>query len=124
MARKTKPEVVQVGGFYWRLDHPASEPDRERWLVELGGISVAVTYYQPDDKRGGYFSGWRVFSGAPLKEEYLSRDDAMRGAHKQIRIEVNAKRDYVQRMVEDTRAVVKKCEEAGLDLTPPGPVAM
>lgn len=83
--RRKKPESVTVAGFTWTLSPPASDPERERWTLEVPGVMLHVTDYGSDDPRaadGGYFKGWRVVCGGPRKEEYGSRDEAMEGAVK------------------------------------------
>lgn len=72
-----------MAGFQWVLNPPASDPERERWTLEVPGVMLHVTDYGDEDPRGadgGYFKGWRVVSGGPRREEYASRDEAMEGA--------------------------------------------
>jgi hypothetical protein len=125
--RRKAGEQVEIGGFIWFRRPPLSDPARERWMVGVSGVSVCVSDYGPDDPRGGYFKGWRVVAGAPLKDEYASRDEAMRAAREVIRNEVltcmayarevvEKKHTFAQDVAERTRSAMRTCEAAGLEL--------
>lgn len=105
-----------MGGFTWFSQPPLADPARERWLVNVAAIHVGVSDYGQDDPRGGYFQGWRVVSGAPLKEEYPTRDDAMMAARETIKNEVLQQMTYAKRVTDNVRAAMKTCEAAGLEL--------
>lgn len=113
---KRKPESIQIGGFTWFSQPPLSDPARERWMVEVADIHVCVSDYGPDDPRGGYFKGWRVVCGAPAKEEYASRDEAMLAARDTIKNEVLHRMTYARQTADRVRSAMKACEVAGLEL--------
>jgi hypothetical protein len=113
---KRKPESIQVGGFTWFSQPPLSDPARERWMLHIAAIHVCVSDYGPDDPRGGYFSGWRIVAGAPLKEEFPTRDAAMMAARDTIKNEVLGQMKYASEVAERTRAAMKTCEAAGIEL--------
>lgn len=125
--RKRPPEQVTVGGFVWFSQPPLSDPARERWMVNVPGIHVCVSDYGQDDPRGGYFAGWRIVCGAPTKDEFATRDEAMEGARGTIRNEVlfcmayarevtERKTSFAEQVRERTRRAMKVCEAAGLEL--------
>lgn len=113
---KRKPESIQVGGFTWFSQPPLSDPARERWVLHIAAVHIYVSDYGQDDPRGTYFKGWRVVAGAPTKDEYPSRDAAMEGAREVIRNEVLGQMRYASEVAERTRAAMKTCEAAGIEL--------
>lgn len=129
MARRKRPvEQVTVGGFVWFNHPPQSDPARERWMVSVPGVHVCVSDYGADDPRGGYFEGWRVVCGAPLKDQYTSRDEAMEAARETIKNEVlfcmayarevtEKERSFAADVRDRTRRAMRLCEAAGLELT-------
>jgi hypothetical protein len=103
MAKKKAPERVTVEGFTWEQFKPPGKPlpgapaaaIKDRWTLvakdqrNLWEFSVKVTDFGEGDDE--YRSGWRVVAGAPEKERYETRDEAMRGAVKTIHKEVKGK---------------------------------
>lgn len=123
--RKKAPEEITVGGFIWICKPPRS--NRERWKVKVPGIYVWVIDYGEDDQRGGYFRGWRIMNGAPLKEEYADRDEAMEAAREVIADEVRTRMAYAIEVTEKkqpfagvvrerTRRAMETCRVAGIEL--------
>lgn len=105
MAKKKANERVTIEGFTWEQFPVHGEPlpgtpgasIQDRWrLVGMGAlnlweIEVRVTDFGEGDDE--HRSGWRVVAGAPEKERYETRDEAMRGAVKVIHKEVKGKLD-------------------------------
>lgn len=125
--RKRTREEVTIGGFVWFSQPPLSDPARERWMALVPAIHVCVSDYGQDDPRCGYFQGWRIVCGAPMKDEFTCRDDAMEAARDTIRNEVLFAMSYAREVTERnmtfaaevrerTRRAMKACEAAGLEL--------
>ncbi len=129
MSRRKRPrEQVTIGGFVWFSQPPLSDPARERWMASVPGIHVCVSDYGEDDPRGGYFEGWRIVCGAPMKDQFDSRDEAMEAARATIKNEVLFCMAYAREVTERelpfasdirdrTRRAMRCCEAAGLELT-------
>lgn len=117
MARKKhEPEVTYVAQLPWVRDDARSGSHPERWRVELPGISVFVSNYGAEDRRGGYFKGWRVVVGAPKQDEYPDRDAAMIAAREVIETEGRHRLAVIRQEIETGKLLVKLCEEAGIHL--------
>lgn len=116
MAKRKTPEVITIGGFRWERDHPASAPDRERWVLLLPIVRIYVSDYGQQDQSGGRFKGWRVVCGGPQAEEYESREAAMVAARSTIGREIRYARQSIAREVERGRAMLKIAREAGLEV--------
>lgn len=105
MAKKKANERVTVDGFTWEQFMPPGDPlpgtpaasIKDRWTLvgkgelNLWEFSVKVTDFGEGDDE--YRSGWRVVAGAPEKERYETREEAMRGAVKVLHREVKGKLD-------------------------------
>jgi hypothetical protein len=103
MAKKKANERTTVDGFTWEEFPRHSEPlpgtpaasIEETWVLigqgelNLWEFSVRVNNYGEGDDE--YRSGWRVVVGAPEKERYETREEAMRGAVKVLHREVKGK---------------------------------
>jgi hypothetical protein len=115
MARKKAPETVTFEGFTWIKENPASDPDRERWRVNVPTISVFVTDYKRDP-RGENFRGWRVVAGAPGSEEYADREEAMAGARTTIESEVRNRILYTQHVIDSTNKAMAVLRAGGIPI--------
>lgn len=104
MAKKAKQrDRVTVEGFTWEHFPVPGEPlpgtpaasIQDRWTLvgkdalNPWELSIKVTDFGEGDDE--YRSGWRVVAGAPEKERYETRDEAMIGAVKVIHREARAK---------------------------------
>jgi hypothetical protein len=105
MAKKKarKNERVVIEEFTWEqfpvqgewLPGTSAAQIEDRWrlvgkgALNLWEVEIRVTDFGESDDE--YRSGWRVLAGAPEKERYETRDEAMIGAVKIIHREVRAR---------------------------------